>query len=113
MDKEIKSTLQRLRAFKEELGSISEDEEQPQVDENPFDYSQRVLFNNIMEVKQIIAERDKQSLVCTNRRQVIELNASIYRNMKKIMEEYEELQEMIQEGKRSDQSNVKSAVSNL
>ena len=113
MDKEIQSTLQQLRAIKEELGSVSEDEEQPQVDENPFDYSQRILFTNIMEVKQMIAERDKQSLVCTNRRQVIELNASIYRNMKKIMEEYEELHEMIQGRKRSDQSKVKITVNDL
>ena len=112
MDKEIQSALQQLRAIKEELGSVSEDEEQPQVDENPFDYSQRVLFANIMEVKQMISERDKQSLICTNRRQVIELNASIYRNMKKIMQEYEELQEMMQDRKRFDQRNVNITINN-
>ena len=106
MDKEIQSTLQQLRIIKEELGSVSEDEEQPQLDENPFDYSQRILFANILGVKRLIEERDKQSLVCTNRRQIIELNASIYRKMKEVMEEYEELQEWIRDRKRTDQSDI-------
>ena len=106
MDKEIQSTLQQLRIIKEELGSVSEDEEQPQLDENPFDYSQRILFANILGVKRLTEERDKQSLVCTNRRQIIELNASIYRKMKEVMEEYEELQEWIRDRKRTDQSDI-------
>lgn len=42
----------------------------------------------------MIRIRDKESLICTNRRKVIELNAGIFRKLKETMELFTELQSL-------------------
>lgn len=104
MEKEIQSILQRLRAVKEELGDVESPEEQsnqPRREEDPFNYSQRVLFENIMEIKRTISQRDEESLICTNRRKVIELNAKIYKDLKGVINDYNDLQEHLIDEKHS------------
>lgn len=40
----------------------------------------------------MIARRDKESLICTNRRAVIELNTAIYRKLKEVLGLFSTLQ---------------------
>lgn len=105
MEKEIQSILQRLQTVKEELGDVDSPEEQsnqPRREEDPFNYSQRVLFENIMDIKRTISQRDEESLICTNRRKVIELNAKIYKDLKGVINDYNELQEHLFDEKHSE-----------
>lgn len=48
----------------------------------------------------MIRIRDKESLICTNRRKVIELNAGIFRKLKETMGLFTELQSLFDKEKR-------------
>lgn len=48
----------------------------------------------------MIRIRDKESLICTNRRKVIELNAGIFRKLKETMGLFTELQSIYEKEKR-------------
>ena len=44
----------------------------------------------------MIRKRDKESLVCTNRREIIDLNVCIYRKLKEALHQYTELQAIVE-----------------
>lgn len=97
MEKEIKEAVSRLHRIEKELGEASEEVvRSEEEEEEPFEYSQRILLSDIQELKELITLRDKESLVCTNRRKVIELNAKIYRGMKNVMEIYNQVHDGLQ-----------------
>lgn len=97
MEKEIREAVSRLHRIEAELGEPSEEPtKSDDNEEEPFEYSQRILLSDIQELKDLIALRDKESLVCTNRRRVIELNARIYREMKQVMEIYNQAHDGLQ-----------------
>lgn len=97
MEKEIREAVSRLHRIEAELGEPSEEPtKSDDNEEEPFEYSQRILLSDIQELKELIALRDKESLVCTNRRRVIELNARIYREMKQVMEIYNQAHDGLQ-----------------
>lgn len=101
MEKEIQDSLRRLAQIQSELGEEEDDSSQETVPDDPFDASEHTILASIREVKELIARRDKESLVCTHRRQVIELNAAIYRKLKTIMETYNQLQVIHDKSTRS------------
>ena len=71
MEKEIREAVARLQRIEAELGEPSEEPtKSDDNEEEPFEYSQRILLSDIQELKELIALRDKESLVCTNRRRV-------------------------------------------
>ena len=97
MEKEIKEAVSRLHRIEAELGEPSEEPtKSDDEEEEPFEYSKRIILSDIQELKGLIAMRDKESLVCTNRRKVIELNAKIYREMKRVMEIYNQAHDGLQ-----------------
>ena len=101
MEKEIQDSLHRLGQIQSALGAEEEDSSQETVPDDPFDASERAILDSIREVKGLIERRDKESLVCTHRRQVIELNAAVYRKLKTIMETYNQLQVIHDKSTRS------------
>lgn len=101
MEKEIQDSLHRLAQIQSELGEDEDESSQESVLNDPFDALERAVLSEIHEVKEIIEKRDKESLVCTHRRQVIELNAAVYRKLKAIMERYCQLQGMHEKSTRS------------
>lgn len=44
----------------------------------------------------MIRKRDKESLICTNRREIIDLNVCIYRKLKEALHQYTELQAIVE-----------------
>ena len=100
MEAEISESLSRLRQIGSELG-VGEESQPEAIEEDSFDYTERVLFSEIREIKNLIERRDKESLVCTNRRDVIELNSRIYRKLKDVVKLVSDLEAVIQkESKR-------------
>lgn len=101
MEKEIQDSLYRLAQIQHELGEEEEESSQDTVPDDPFDALEHAILSDIREVKEVIERRDKESLVCTHRRQVIELNAAIYRKLKGVMETYNQLQVIHEKSTRS------------
>ncbi|KAM7453548.1 hypothetical protein BLSTO_05702 [Blastocystis sp. subtype 1] len=93
MEKEIAESLARLRQIGEQVGLASSSSSAHESEsENPADFSERIIFSDIQQLKDMIARRDKESLICTNRRAVIELNTAIYRKLKEVLGLFSTLQ---------------------
>lgn len=110
MEKEILESISRLQKIGNELGIEQTEHDSKEVPENAFDYTERLLFGSIQDVKevfyfilvneQMISKRDKESLVCSNRRTVIEMNASIYKKLKETVSMYADLQNVFEKAKK-------------
>ena len=60
---------------------------------------------------QMIRKRDKESLICTNRREIIDLNVCIYRKLKEALHQFSELQSLVEiESKNKSKSKYKHKV---
>lgn len=53
MDKEIEQSIARLKKIGHELGISHEESESNEVPENTFDYTERLLFTSIQEIKEV------------------------------------------------------------
>ena len=59
----------------------------------------------------MIRKRDKESLICTNRREIIDLNVCIYRKLKEALHQFSELQSLVEiESKNKSKSKYKHKV---
>ena len=53
MEKEIEESIRRLKVIENELGVFNENEESSELPENTFDYTERLLFGAIQEIKEV------------------------------------------------------------
>ena len=56
MESEIKESLTKLRRIGHELG-VNEDPDPHPVEENAFDYTERILFSMVQDIKLVISNR--------------------------------------------------------
>ena len=60
---------------------------------------------------QMIRKRDKESIVCKNRREIIDWNVCIYRKLKEALHQFSELQSLVEiESKNKSKSKYKHKV---
>ena len=55
MDKEIEQSIAKLKKIEHELGISNEESGSSEIPENTFDYTERLLFTSIQEIKEVQA----------------------------------------------------------
>ncbi|OAO16244.1 syntaxin-71 [Blastocystis sp. ATCC 50177/Nand II] len=100
MEKEVGELMDRLRFMQEDLHLDIPEGVTVEEDEKGFQALQSKILNQISEVKDLIEKRNEMTERGANRRKVIEVNASVYKKLKDIAENYEKLKEKYEKDKK-------------
>ena len=92
--------MDRLRFMQEDLHLDIPEGVTVEEDEKGFQALQSKILNQISEVKDLIEKRNEMTERGANRRKVIEVNASVYKKLKDIAENYEKLKEKYEKDKK-------------
>ena len=53
MEKEIQESILRLKKIGDEIGMVQSTSIESEIDEEPFEYTERILFADIQEIKEV------------------------------------------------------------
>lgn len=53
MEKEIQESILRLKKIGDEIGMVQSTSVESEIDEEPFEYTERILFADIQEIKEV------------------------------------------------------------
>ena len=53
MEKEIQESILRLKKIGDEIGMVQSTSAESEIDEEPFEYTERILFADIQEIKEV------------------------------------------------------------
>ena len=53
MEKDIQESILRLKKIGDEIGMVQSTSVESEIDEEPFEYTERILFADIQEIKEV------------------------------------------------------------